>query len=162
MPVYTLIPHSTKNNEWQMAKDGVNITPGTMQYKLTKEIIISLTKNLPISQSEIDNPHWTFDRHTEENLRKLTPNTPTGRANEWKLLLVMKTTDNEHGYECMKGALINKTTNQIALMSCLNKISSAVYKERVVRSMNPDYKICRSKMVAPLLFWHELKNRLLY
>ena len=26
------------------------------------------------------------------------------------------------GYECMKGALINKTTNQIALMSCLNKI----------------------------------------
>ena len=151
MPVYTLIPHSTKNNEWQMAKDGVGITPGTMQYKLTKEIIISLTKNLPISQSEIDNPHWTFDRHTEENLRKLTPNTPTGRANEWKLLLVMKTTDNEHGVNGMKGALINKTTNQIALMSCLNKVSSAVYKERVVRSMNPDYKICRSKMVAPLL-----------
>ena len=96
MPVYTLIPHSTKNNEWQMAKDGVSTySRNNAIRKLTKEIIISLTKDLPISQSEIDNPHWTFDRHTEENLRKLTPNTPTGRANEWKLLIVMKTTENE-------------------------------------------------------------------
>ena len=160
--MFSLIPHSTKINEWQMAKDGINITPGTMQYKVNKDIIISLTKNKQIPQSEIDNPHWTFDRHTEENLRKLTPNTKTGLANEWKLILVIKTTNTEQGYECMKGALLNKETNEIALMSSLNKISSAVYTKRMVNSMHEDYKICRCKMTAPLMFWHELKNRLLY
>ena len=157
---FSLIPHSTKKNEWQMAKNGINITPGTMQYKVSKDNIISLTKDHQISQNDLENTHWTLERHTKENLRKLTPNTKTGNANEWKLIMVMRS--HENGYECLKGALLNKDTNEIALMSCLNKMSSAVYTKRMVKSMHPDYKICRCKMTAPLLFWHELKNRLIY
>ncbi len=47
-------------------------------------------------------------------------------------------------------------------MTSLNNISSNDYEHRLVKSLHKDYKICQAKMIAPLIFWDELKNRLLY
>ena len=61
----------------------------------------------------------------------------------------------------LKGALLNKNTNEIALMSSINTKNDDA-RCRLVKSLHKDFKICQCKMVAPLIFWDELKNRLLY
>ena len=104
---------------------------------------------------------WAVDFHTKENALRLIPYTTTGRKlkDKLKLLLVIKKTY-EDGTICYKGALKNTETNEITLMSSVNNIG--VYdKSKVMNSHDPDYKVCHCKMIAPLMFWDELKNRLI-
>ena len=146
------------NNGWQMTKNGKNIPPGLMQYKIKKKDIISMIPN-----QNYNNNGWTFVSHSKENLQKLIPDTKTGKEAKWKLLLVIRRVGKDvKNSECLKGALLNKNTKEIALMSSLNKIAADNYEYRLVKSLHKDYKICQSKMIAPLIFWDELKNRLLY
>ena len=49
--------------------------------------------------------------------------------------------------------LLNKDTNEIALMSSLNSVAISHYKYRLINSLHNDYKICNCKMIAPLIFW---------
>ena len=154
--MYSLIEDN--NNGWQMTKNGKNIPPGLMQYKIKKKDIISMIPN-----QKYDNNGWDFVSHSKENLQKLIPDTKTGKAGKWKLLLVIKKIGRDGiNSECLKGALLNKNAKEIALMSSLNKIATNHYEYRLVKSLHKDYKICQSKMIAPLIFWDELKNRLLY
>ena len=159
--MYSIIRYSKNPEDWQMTKANGNVPPGTMQYKIKQQDILSLLPNG--IENNIYNRDWILEQHSRENLQKLTPNTKTGKANKWKLLLILKRANYyEFGTECLKGALLNKDTNEIALMTSINTIAINNYKYRVVNSLHKDNKICQCKMIAPLIFWDELKNRLLY
>ena len=159
--MYNLIRHSVWTEAWQMTKNNKNVPPGLMQYKVSQEVILSLLPNGTKNIDCVYNKDWSFAQHTRENLQKLTPNTKTGRANKWKIILIIKAIQGDDK-ECLKGALLNKETNEIALMTSLNKKNADSYRNRLVSSLHKDYKICQCKMIAPLIFWDELKNRLLY
>ncbi len=158
--MYNLIRHAKWTDDWQMTKNGKNVPPGLMQYKVSQETILSLLPNGTKNINCIYNKDWFFAQHTTENLQKLIPDTKTGKANEWKILLIIKSINLRNYGECLKGALLNKDTNEIALMTSLNKENADSYENRLVKSLHKDYKICQCKMIAPLIFWDELKNRL--
>jgi len=160
--MYNLIRHSVWTDDWQMTKNNRNVPPGLMQYKVSQEVILSLLPNGTKNINCVYNKDWSFAQHTLENLQKLTPNTKTGKANKWKIILIIKGWSEKKGRECLKGALLNKESNEIALMTSLNKVNADSYRNRLVKSLHKDYKICQCKMIAPLVFWDELKNRLLY
>ena len=158
--MYNLIRHSVWTDDWQMTKNNNNIPPGMMQYKVSQEVILSLLPNGTKNINCVYNKDWSFAQHTPENLQKLTPNTKTGKANKWKIILIIKATS-EDGKVSLKGALLNKDTNEIALMSSVSKNHDGA-RCRLIKSLHKDFKICQCKMIAPLIFWDELKNRLLY
>ena len=157
--MYNLIRHSVWTDDWQMTKNNRNVPPGLMQYKVSQEVILSLLPNGNKNINCVYNKDWSFAQHTLENLQKLTPNTKTGKANKWKIILIIKAT-REDGKVSLKGALLNKNTNEIALMSSINTKNDDA-RCRLVKSLHKDFKICQCKMVAPLIFWDELKNRLI-
>ena len=139
-----------------MTKDGKNLPPGLLQYKVKKKDIIS------INMRNHDNGDWKFASHSKSNLSRLTPNTKTGNSCKWKIILVMMREPVSGGI-CIKGVLQNQTRpNEYALMTSINKQAASVYINRTVASLDCDYLICFCKMIAPLKFWHEFKNRLLY
>ena len=151
--MFTLIQNSS--NAYQMAKNGKNVPPGLLQYKVKKDDII----NMDIR--EHDDDEWEFAEHSETNLLRLIPNTKTGKANKWKIVLIIKKEEVPAGYICMKGVLQNqKRPNEFALMTSIDKRVPYNYKK--IDSMDNDYSICRCKMIAPSKFWKEFKNRLLY
>ena len=118
--------------------------------------MLSLQTNI---ENSVYNRDWVFEQHSKENLQKLIPNTKTGKANEWKILLILKRYNyDKPGTECER-RLLNKDTNEIALMTFVNSVAITDYPYRLVKSLQ-DYKICQCKMIAPLIFWDELKNRL--
>ena len=158
--MYNLIRHSVWTDDWQMTKNNRNIPPGLMQYKVSQEVILSLLPNGTKNINCIYNKDWSFAQHTLENLQKLTPNTKTGKANKWKIILIIKATSKD-GKVSLKGALLNKDTNEIALMSTINTKHHDA-RCRLVKSLHKDFKICQCKMIAPLIFWDELKNRLMF
>ena len=86
--MYTLIRHSVWTDDWQMTKNNRNVPPGLMQYKVSQEIILSLLPNGTKNINCVYNKDWSFAQHTLENLQKLTPNTKTGKANKWKIILI--------------------------------------------------------------------------
>ena len=158
--MYSIIRYSKRPEDWQMTKNGRNIPHGQLQYKVLQKDILSLQTNI---ENSVYNKDWVLEQHSKENLQKLIPNTKTGKANEWKILLILKQQPNtKPETECLKGALLNKDTNEIALMTIINSAAITDYPYRLIKSLHKDYKICQCKMIAPLIFWDELKNRLLY
>jgi len=156
---YSLTKSSTKDNEkYQM----VPVPPGFLQYYVKKEFII----NFDINSERLTNNNYKegyeLECHTKENLSRLTPYTSTGKKlnGKWKILLIIKKITGDK--ICLKGALINIENNDIALISSINKSVQEMYQHRMMKSFDDEYKICQCKMIAPLLFWDELKNRLLY
>jgi hypothetical protein len=104
--------------------------------------------------------NFELDGHTKENLMRLIPNTPMGLKHKdvWKIVLVIKSVTGDN--VCLKGALINNSTGELALISSINAAIQTEYKHRTIQSHDDEYKICQCKMIAPLLFWDELVNRL--
>lgn len=160
---------STDNEYYQM----VPVPPGLLQYYVQKDTIIGMMG----SNSNMDalkktnityKKNFELECHTKENLLRLIPNTPIGTANRhtWRILVLIKSDDGTN--VCLKGALINKnntntnTNGEIAFITSINTAIQAEYKHRTIRSHDDDYKICQCKMIAPLLFWEELGNRLTY
>ena len=159
--MYTLVKTKSKYNKWQMVKNGRNIPPGQMQYKVKPNDIIAMLSTYISYNISNEEKNWNFCSHSSENLKKLTPNTYTGKSSNWKIILIIKR-ENNNGEVCYKGALQNKQTNEIALMTSINLKFCKNYKYRTVDSLHHDYMICQCKMIAPFIFWKELKNRLLY
>lgn len=153
--MFTLIPcKSYDSPTYQLAKDHGNIPPGQLQYKITKNDIMQLEY---LTEDENYDSQWVFMSHTEENLNKLIPYTPTGLAYRWKILFIIQNGN------CMKGVLHNLTNpDEYALMSSLNEEGSQEYTSRMIKSLHNTHKICQCKMIAPAKFWNELKNRILY
>ena len=155
--IKTLMNLTTKDyKRYQM----VPVPPGLMQYHVKQESI----NNFNIDELKIKNTSFKegfeFETHSYENLQRLIPFTTTGKKNkdDWKILLIIKRTTEEK--ICLKGALINTTNKEIALISSINSIYQTEYKYRLIKSFDSDYKICQCKMIAPLFFWEELKNRI--
>lgn len=150
----------TNNSEekYQM----VPVPPGLLQYYVKTETILSMADDIKSMKATCADykKNYQLEHHTKENLLRLIPNTTTGLTHRhvWKILLVIKSVTGEK--VCLKGALINKATGELALISSINAAIQTEYKYRTIQSHDDTYKICQCKMIAPLLFWDELVNRL--
>jgi hypothetical protein len=151
---YTLT--TVDNTAYQM----VPLAAGYLQYDVTEEVLTSFDTNDKKSTNVDYADRFVLDAHTPENLLRLTPNTETGNRNKqnWKILLVIKRIDGEK--VCIKGALKNTVTNEISLLTAINQAEQNEYTGRLIKTHDNEYKVCHCKMIAPLLFWDELKNRL--
>ena len=80
--------HDRYHDRYHIRKthNGKIVSPGTLQYKVTKEDI----KSFDFENRNEDEGSWVLEENTEENLERLTPNTPTAKLNNWKLCLVIK------------------------------------------------------------------------
>jgi hypothetical protein len=156
----TVKVHLTNNDEekYQM----VPVPPGLLQYYVKKETILSMREDIKSSKARCTDykKNYELECHTKENLLRLIPNTPMGLKHRdvWKILLVIKSVTEDK--VCLKGALINHGTGELALISSINAAIQTEYKHRTIQSHDDQYKICQCKMIAPLLFWDELVNRL--
>ena len=135
--------------------NGKIVSPGTLQYKVTKEEI----KTFDFENINEDKGSWVLEENTEENLERLTPNTTTAKLNNWKLCLVIKSSY-DGGFH-LKGALQNTSNpNEFALMTAMDSKSSPKYEYRTLLTLSKGgCTICFCKMMAPHLFWSELKIR---
>jgi hypothetical protein len=132
--------------------------PGTLQYKKTKQ---EIETNLDVSIHENNETcGFVLDFHTEENYRRLVPDTPTGNSGRWRLLLVMRKTiaSGDDDIIWLKGALENIDTGDIALMTSTNSRDN-LSENRVLRSHDEEWFIGHYRMSAPMVFWRELVNR---
>ena len=153
------------------------LPPGLLQYRVSKDTIIGMgaeIKQLKKTNSNYKN-NFELECHTRENLLRLIPTTPTGLTNKdnWRILLLIRSVEGAKtssssmclpvdrvGGVCLKGALLNNATGEIALISSINSAIQSNYSHRTISSHDEEYKICQCKMIAPLLFWEELGNRL--
>ena len=148
--------------EYRLSLNGHIVPPGKLLYNVNEQDIIRIdvaSKNA----TDIDcDSGYTFERHSLENLLRLTPDTASGNANDWKLILVMKHVDGDK--MCLKGALRNVSDRSIAFMTSVNaeKNENYRYGNATIKSHDPDWNICHCSIQAPLVFWDELKNRLIY
>jgi hypothetical protein len=128
--------------------------PGTLQYKKEQQEIIDC------QLAENDNDcGFRLCEHSLENLRRITP--LSQRDVEWKIILMMRT---ERGEEIwLKAALLNKTTGKIALLTATNDKKNIESRgSRAVKTVDGTWFVGHYRMSAPVVFWRELKNRLLY
>jgi len=141
-----------KADRYQM----VPVPPGQLQYSITKEQLVGLN-----TEQYTDSTHdWSLDVHTQDNINRLTPYTKTGKLNKpyWKLILLLKHVQDD--IITLKGVFYHTQLHTYSLISSINKPKQHIYPYRLISSHDKEYKICQCKMIAPLLFWSELKNRL--
>jgi hypothetical protein len=63
----------------------------------------------------------------------------------------------------LKAALLNKTTGKVALMSSANLRENIEKRNnRAIKTVDGNWFVGHYRMSAPVVFWSELKNRLLY
>jgi hypothetical protein len=107
--VKTLVGHRSGN--YQMWP----VPPGHFQNKVHPNTILELVTN---NKNHVNIEDYTLDFHTPENLLRLTPQNDLGK-NKWKILLVIKS--QQDNKIVLKGALRNVETNEISLISSINK-----------------------------------------
>jgi len=132
------------------------VEKGHLQYNINPEI---LKKNI-INNVDIENNNIIIEENTESNLKRLLPKTNSNsNLDDWKLLLIIKYKDNNDNW--IKGALLNKKTNLIALMtSSKGKQQIIENGNRAIQSYDPEWYVGHYRLIAPLKFWHELIKRL--
>lgn len=129
--------------------------PGMLQYKKDPEEII----NCRVPEG-LDDRGFQFCEHSEANLRRVLP--LSQRNINWKILLMMKA-EREEGEIWLKAALQNKDTGKIALLTASNKEENILSKgNRSTKTIDGEWYVGRYRMTAPIVFWKELKNRILY
>ena len=120
---------------------------GHLQYQIIPELLIKLS----ITNEELLD--FIIEEITEDNLKRLLPLTKTaGDINDYKLLLVIKS-KRDNNLICLKGALLNKKTNRIALMTSFN---NETHITRAIKSHDSNYFIGHYRLSAPPKFWSEL------
>ena len=148
-PCHFSLASSPNHRQFQMKKNNKNIFPGQMQYKLKKESLIDMDISYLIAGDD-----FYEEPLTKENVLKLIPDTPMGNSVYWIPIFIMR------GGNCLKGALRNPLTDEVALMSSLNKEELLNYTCNTCKSHDNDWRVCTSKMIAPPEFWILLKNKL--
>jgi len=132
------------------------VPPGQLQYEESLDDLMDL--NTDIETLSYDDG-WVIEDPNPEILKRLTPDTLKGRK-KWEIIVVIK---KEVGNLIIyKGALLNKTTNDtIGLLTTFNSKEHIIEKsERAIKSKSPGWYVGHYRMLAPLIFWHELKMRL--
>ena len=129
---------------------------GHLQYNINPEI---LKKNI-INNIDDENDNIIIEENTETNLKKLLPKTSSNsNLDDWKLLLIIKYKDNDDNW--IKGALLNKKTNLIALMtSSKGKEQIIENGNRAISSYDSEWYVGHYRLIAPRKFWYELIRRL--
>jgi hypothetical protein len=131
--------------------------PGTLQYKKEADDIICAVRDSRIENQ--NNRGYVLCEHTLEYIKSVTPKTKTAKEGDWQVILIMKSNENDDGSTWLKCAMKNKKTGKIALMTSTNS------KEKLARpidSLENGWFIGHYRMSAPICFWKELSNRLLY
>ena len=119
--------------------------PGSLQY--SKDIQDIIDTDLPYDEHTCG---YVLCEHSEDNLQRIRPHTQS-RTN-WKILLMMRS-ELENGEVWLKSALLNKDTGKIALLTSTNNSDNIKHH---------GWAVGQYRMSAPICFWRELKNRLLY
>lgn len=125
--------------------------PGTIQYHEQKQDLLQL-----IITVGGDTRGYVFDEHTAENRARLL--TYKKNPEDYTLILVMKRVT-EDGQIWLKGALQHKKTGEIALMTSTNTTYNT---GRVTKSNDDGWLTGCYRITAPMCFWRELQNRLMY
>jgi hypothetical protein len=129
--------------------------PGNLQYSKSMEEIIGA--NLPEND---DTRGYVLCDHSSENLYRVLPQTQSHI--NWKIILMMKS-ERENDETWMKAALVNKDTGKIALLTATNNKEHITRSgSRAIKTMDGTWFVGHYRMSAPICFWRELKNRLLY
>jgi hypothetical protein len=128
--------------------------PGTLQYNKEPQEIIDC--QLP---EDDNNRGFSLCEHSLENLRRITPSTQ--KNVDWKILLMMIKEENDEFW--MKAALLNKATGKVALLTATNDKNNLEKRgHRAVKTVDGNWFVGHFRCPAPIVFWKELKNRLLY
>lgn len=129
--------------------------PGNLQY--SKDIQEIIDTDLPDDE---DTCGYVLCEHSQENLKRFTP--LSQRKTNWKILLMMHS-EREDGEVWLKAALLNKDTGKVALLTSTNNANNIERRgSRSVRTIDGTWAVGHYRMSAPICFWRELKNRLLY
>jgi hypothetical protein len=129
--------------------------PGTLQYNKEQKYIIDSVNDC--EYNELESGGFVFCSHSKENLNRIIPHTQKNK--KWKIILIMKSsTDNEVWF---KAAILNKENGRISLMTSTNKEENITKRgNRAIKSCDPQWFVGHYRMLAPIIFWDELKNRL--
>ena len=141
---YYLKPSPSKQSSFYITKQQHNdgYERGQLQYKIEPKLLKKVITD------NIENDEWIIDENIEENLKRLVPKTSMGGIpSEWELILVMKNNNNKS----LKGALRNKKTGLIALMTSKN-----IDGNRYMNSHDSNWFIGHYRMRADKKFWYEL------
>ena len=137
-------PSTTKLGEYAIYKDGKRTPQGLLSYKWAPADLRD------IEVTEENDPLWTAPPIFDDTKRALLP--ARLKPTEWQLVALVK---KEVGTDIwLKGALVNTLTGKVALITASNSDSIA---ERTIDSHNPAYKIGHYGMLAPMVFWRQLK-----
>ena len=137
-------PSTTKLGEYAIYKDGKRTPPGRLSYKWEAADLRA------IEVTDESSEPWTIEPVSEDTKRALLP--ASLKRAEWQLVALVKKEVGPHIW--LKGALINTLTGKVALITASNSDSIT---ERTIDSHNPAYKIGHYGMLAPMVFWRQLK-----
>jgi hypothetical protein len=128
--------------------------PGTLQYNKDPEELLAI--DLPENS---DDCGYKLCEHSFENLQLIIP--CTKKITEWKILLMIRSEFD--GEIWLKAALQNKTTGKVALLTSTNdKGNLERHGSRAVKTHDGVWFVGHYRITAPVVFWRELKNRLMY
>jgi hypothetical protein len=124
--------------------------PGTLQYKIKSHDLLAI--ELPVNT---ETRRLYLCEHSLENLQRITP--LTKKKTDFKILLMMSS---EHdGQIWIKAALQDRITGNIALLTSTNKKETL---KRPIKTLDGTWYVGHYRMSAPVVFWKELQNRLMY
>ena len=124
--------------------------PGTLQYQKTSDELLAL--ELPNNNEDCG---YSLCEHSLENLRRITP--CTQKKSNWKILLMIRY--ERDGEIWLKAALQDRVTGNIALLTTTNNKENL---KRPVKTLDGTWFVGHYRMSAPVLFWRELQNRLMF
>ena len=110
--------------------------------------------NLKTDDLSDDDKTWTIDEVNAENSLRLTRKNMKVPNHELVCVTRSVCTD---GSVWLKGAVLNKSTGLIALLTATNNRTAV---DRPLDSHDPTYVIGHYRMCAPKIFWDHLKDTL--
>lgn len=139
--------------------------PGTLQYSKDPNEIINLdiediNTEYDTNMLQIDNGGFILTEHSPINYTRVIPDTVTGHEikNSSKIILMMMKREQD-GTIWLKAALQHKNTGLISLLTSTNNEAKL---SRSLKTEDPEWFVGHYRMCAPLAFWRELRNRLIY
>ena len=124
--------------------------PGTLQYRKNSKELLAL--EMPENNEDCG---YSFCEQSLENLRRITP--CAQKDSNWKILLMMRS--ERDGEIWLKSALQDRITGEVALLTTTNKKEKL---NRPIKTLDGTWFVGHYRMSAPVVFWKELQNRLMY
>ena len=109
-----------------------------------------------------NNAGYYFAEHSAENMSRLIPKT-TYVDNDQRLLLVIEN-KNANGTSTLKAAFMHSYTGRISLVTSSDNIAMIMRQHNKTQFAHDEFWAIGkdTPMSAPVFFWRELQNRLIY